>query len=54
MADHSIVKAHLYGWLLLTPAAILLIAFTHYPTLATLSHSVFSTTFQKTSSSNSS
>ncbi len=43
MADHSIVKAHLYGWLLLTPAAILLIAFTHYPTLATLSHSVFST-----------
>ena len=36
---HSV---HLYGWLLLTPAAILLIAFTHYPTLATLGHSFFS------------
>ncbi len=31
-----------YGWLLLTPAAILLIAFTHYPTVATLWHSFFS------------
>lgn len=31
-----------YGWLLLTPAAILLIAFTHYPTAATLLHSFFS------------
>jgi len=36
---HSV---HLYGWLLLTPAAILLIAFTHYPTVATLGHSLFS------------
>jgi sn-glycerol 3-phosphate transport system permease protein len=36
---HSV---HLYGWLLLTPAAILLIAFTHYPTVATLAHSLFS------------
>jgi sn-glycerol 3-phosphate transport system permease protein len=36
---HSV---HLYGWLLLTPAAILLIAFTHYPTVATLGHSFFS------------
>ena len=34
---------HVYGWLLLTPAAILLIAFTHYPAAATLFHSVFST-----------
>jgi sn-glycerol 3-phosphate transport system permease protein len=33
---------HIYGWLLLTPAAILLIAFTHYPTVATLYESVFS------------
>jgi len=33
---------HVYGWLLLTPAAILLIAFTHYPTVATLYESVFS------------
>lgn len=32
-----------YGWLLLTPAAILLIAFTHYPTIASLLHSFFST-----------
>jgi sn-glycerol 3-phosphate transport system permease protein len=34
---------HVYGWLLLTPAAILLIAFTHYPAAATIFHSVFST-----------
>ncbi len=31
-----------YGWLLLMPAAVLLIAFTHYPTVATLGHSFFS------------
>ena len=31
-----------YGWLLLTPAAIMLIAFTHYPTAATLFQSLFS------------
>lgn len=33
---------HIYGWLLLTPAAILLIAFTHYPTIATVIDSLFS------------
>ena len=33
---------HVYGWLLLTPAAILLIAFTHYPTVATVIDSLFS------------
>lgn len=33
---------HVYGWLLLTPAAILLIAFTHFPTLATVYDSLFS------------
>ncbi len=33
---------HATGWLLITPAAILLIAFTHYPTGATLVHSLFS------------
>lgn len=33
---------HVYGWLLLTPAAILLIAFTHYPTLLTLINSFYS------------
>lgn len=34
---------NVYGWLLLTPAAILLIAFTHYPAVATLYDSFFST-----------
>ena len=34
---------HVYGWLLLTPAAILLIGFTHYPAAATLVESLFST-----------
>ena len=31
-----------YGWLLLTPAAILLISFTYYPAVATLGQSFFS------------
>lgn len=31
-----------YAWLLLAPAAVLLIAFTHYPTVATLGQSFFS------------
>ena len=35
-------QVHIYGWLLLMPAAIFLIAFTHYPTVATLAHSFFS------------
>ncbi len=34
--------AQVYGWLLLLPAAVLLIAFTHYPTAATLVQSFFS------------
>jgi len=33
---------HIYGWLLLTPAAILLIAFTHYPMVVTVFDSLFS------------
>ncbi len=33
----------LVAWLLLLPAAVLLAAFTHYPALATLWHSLFST-----------
>jgi sn-glycerol 3-phosphate transport system permease protein len=33
---------HVYGWLLLTPAAILLVGFTHYPAIATLADSFFS------------
>lgn len=42
MSRAGSTRAHLYGWVLLAPAAILLIAFTHYPTGATLGHSVFS------------
>jgi sn-glycerol 3-phosphate transport system permease protein len=34
---------HLVGWLLLLPAATLLVAFTHYPAAATLVESFFST-----------
>lgn len=34
---------NVYGWLLLTPAAILLVGFTHYPAVATLLDSFFST-----------
>ena len=34
---------NVHGWLLLTPAAILLIGFTHYPAVATLIDSLFST-----------
>ena len=33
---------NLQGWLLLTPAAVLLIAFTHYPTVMTVIDSLFS------------
>ena len=33
---------HVYGWLLLLPAAVFLLAFTHYPTIATLMQSFFS------------
>jgi sn-glycerol 3-phosphate transport system permease protein len=33
----------LYGWLLLLPAMALLVLFTHYPAVATLWHSFFST-----------
>lgn len=34
---------HIQGWLLLLPAAVLLAAFTHYPAVATLWHSFFTT-----------
>src|SRR2546427_10106479 len=34
---------HVVGWLLLLPAATLLVAFTHYPAAATLLGSFFST-----------
>jgi len=37
------MKKHIYGWLLLLPAAVLLVGFTHYPAAATLFQSFFST-----------
>jgi sn-glycerol 3-phosphate transport system permease protein len=37
------VSVHVHGWLLLLPALVLLAAFTHYPTVATLWTSFFST-----------
>lgn len=37
------LKPHIQGWLLLLPAAVLLVAFTHYPTVATFINSLFST-----------
>src|SRR5262245_48795268 len=36
-------REHIHGWLLLLPAAVLLVAFTHYPVVATLYESLFST-----------
>ena len=36
------IRNQAYGWLLLTPAAIFLIVFTHYPAVATLGQSFFS------------
>ena len=37
------LSVHVHGWLLLLPAAVLLVAFTHYPAASTLYHSFFST-----------
>src|SRR5581483_388418 len=34
---------HVHGWLLLLPAAVLLVAFTHFPAVATIIDSFFST-----------
>ncbi len=36
------IMMHVHGWLLLTPAVVLLVAFTHYPTVATVINSLFS------------
>ena len=36
-----LVGSAVYGWLLLLPAVVLLAAFTHYPALATLAQSLF-------------
>src|SRR3954467_6369948 len=45
-AAPSVPKSHAWwnavnGWLLLLPAAVLLVAFTHYPVIATIRHSFF-------------
>ena len=40
--NRRISQSHIYGWLLLIPAAIFLIAFTYYPAVATLAKSFFS------------
>ena len=37
------LATHIYGWLLLLPAAVLLVAFTHYPAVATFIDSFYST-----------
>ncbi len=37
------IALQIYGWLLLLPAAVLLVAFTHYPAISTFLHSFFST-----------
>jgi sn-glycerol 3-phosphate transport system permease protein len=37
------VRTEIHAWLLLLPAAVLLATFTHYPTVATLLHSLYST-----------
>ncbi len=36
------LRNHVYGWLLLMPAATLLVAFTHYPTVRTFIQSLYS------------
>lgn len=35
------LSVHIYGWLLLLPALVLLVTFTHYPTVLTVLHSFF-------------
>ena len=37
------LATHIHGWLLLLPAAVLLVIFTHYPAVATIIDSFFST-----------
>jgi sn-glycerol 3-phosphate transport system permease protein len=38
-----VLAVQIYGWLLLLPAAVLLVAFTHYPAVATFIDSFYST-----------
>jgi len=42
-ARNSYARVHIYGWLLVLPAAVLLGTFTHYPVVATLLESFHST-----------
>ena len=43
-AERAVMRrTTLHAWLLLTPALVLLFAFTHYPAIATFWHSLFST-----------
>lgn len=37
----NLKSRHIHGWLLFAPAAILLVTFTHYPTVATFINSLF-------------
>ena len=37
------IRVQVYGWLLLSPALVLLVTFTHYPTVTTLYRSLLST-----------
>ncbi len=41
MHTHRSLLPHVYGWLLLLPAAVLLATFTHYPTVASVWESLF-------------
>jgi sn-glycerol 3-phosphate transport system permease protein len=41
MRVHRSLLPHVYGWLLLLPAAVLLATFTHYPTVASIWESLF-------------
>src|SRR5512132_4011090 len=43
MTRGRVVSPNVVGWLLVLPAAVLLVTFTHFPTAATLYHSFFST-----------
>lgn len=42
-APSTRLNVHIHGWLLLLPAAVLLATFTHYPAVATIVDSFFST-----------
>jgi sn-glycerol 3-phosphate transport system permease protein len=41
--DRPALAVHIYGWLLLLPAAVLLVVFTYYPAVRTLIDSFYST-----------